>query len=396
MPQDWSNWSGSLRFSPYRVVEPANDDEVACVVRRAAAEGQTVRVVGAGHSSSPLVETSDVLVSLRKLRGVETYDRPSCEATLGAGTTLNAAGKALLTHGMAFTNLGDVDYQTVVGAIATGTHGTGKRLPNLATHLIGGRLVTGTGDIISFAGEDDPELVLASRVSLGATGIITALRLSLVPAYQLRKRVWCAHIEECLAHFDELAETHRHVDFYWYPRSDEAKVRTMDPAEVAPAELPFARQLSDETDWSNEVITNTRELRFEEMEYAVPAEAGRACFQEVRQRIKERWRQHVGWRVLYRTIAADDAYLSMAHGRPTVTISLHQNNTLPFWDFFRDIEPIFRAHGGRPHWGKKHTLQADELRSLYPEWDCFHEARQRIDPAGVFLNGYLRRLLGVA
>ena len=396
MPQDWSNWSGSLRFSPHRIVSPANDDEVAGVVRQAAAEGQTVRVVGAGHSSSPLVETSGVLVSLRKLRGVEAYDRTSCEATLGAGTTLDAAGKALLTYGMAFTNLGDVDYQTVAGAIATGTHGTGKRLPNLATHLIGGRLVTGTGDIISFSEVDDPELVLASRVSLGATGIVTALRLRLVPAYPLRKRAWCAHIEDCLARFDELAETHRHVDFYWYPRSDEAKVRTMDPIQVVPADLPFARLLSEETGWSNEVIANIRELRFEEMEYALPAEAGRVCFREVRRRIKEHWRHLVGWRVLYRTIAADDAYLSPAYDRPTVTISLHQNATLPFQEYFSDIEPIFRAHGGRPHWGKKHTLRAADLRPLYPAWDRFYEVRQRIDSGGVFLNGYLRELLGVA
>ena len=132
------------------------------------------------------------------------------------------------------------------------------------------------------------------------------------------------------------------------------------------------------------------------MEYALPAEAGRVCFQEVRQRIKERWRHLVGWRVLYRTIAADDAYLSLAYNRPTVTISLHQNTTLPFQEYFSDIEPIFRAHGGRPHWGKRHALQAADLRPLYPAWDRFQEARQRIDPAGVFLNAYLRGLLGVA
>jgi FAD/FMN-containing dehydrogenase len=130
------------------------------------------------------------------------------------------------------------------------------------------------------------------------------------------------------------------------------------------------------------------------MEYALPAEQGLACFREVRLRIKERWRQRVGWRILYRTIAADDAYLSLAYGRATTTISLYQKNTQPFWDFFRDIEPIFRAHGGRPHWGKKHSLEADALRPLYPEWDRFLAIRQGVDPAGVFLNPYLRGLLG--
>jgi FAD/FMN-containing dehydrogenase len=395
MPQEWSNWSGSLRFVPGRIVEPATEDALALRIRQAVDAGQTVRVIGAGHSSSRLVETDDDLVSMAKFRDIEAVDQTACEATIGAGVTLNEAGRALAELGMAFGNLGDVDYQTVAGAIATGTHGTGVRLPNLATHLVGGRLVTGTGATVSFAVDEDRDLVRTLRVSLGAIGIITALRLRLTPAYRLRKRVWCAHVEDCLSSFPELAAAHRHVDFYWYPRSDETKIRTMDLIEASPAALPFARLLTEEIGWSHEVIPNARELRFEEMEYAMPAAQGLACFTEVRQRIKEHWRQLVGWRVLYRTVAADDAYLSLAHGRPTVTISLHQNATLPFWEYFSDIEPIFRAHGGRPHWGKKHTLHAAELRPLYPGWDGFLEIRQQTDPAGVFLNPYLRELLGV-
>jgi FAD/FMN-containing dehydrogenase len=170
----------------------------------------------------------------------------------------------------------------------------------------------------------------------------------------------------------------------------------MDPVDVSAAELPFARLLAEEIGWSHEVIPNARELRFEEMEYALPAAQGLACFREVRRRVKDHWRQSVGWRVLYRAVAADDAYLSLAHGRSTVTISLHQNATLPFREYFSDIEPIFRAHGGRPHWGKKHTLRAVALRPLYPGWDRFLEIRQRMDPGGVFLNPYLRELLGVS
>lgn len=395
MPQEWSNWSGSLRFAPGRIVEPATEDALALWIRQAGDAGQTVRVVGAGHSSSRLAETRDFLVSMANFRGTEAVDLTACEATIGAGVTLNEAGKTLAKLGMAFANLGDVDFQTVAGAIATGTHGTGVRLPNLATHLVGGRLLTGTGDTVSFAVDEDSQLVRALRVSLGAIGIVTALGLRLTPAYRLRKRAWCAHVEDCLLSFEELASAHRHVDFYWYPRSDDVKIRTMDPVDVSPAELPFARLLAEEIGWSHEVIPNDRELRFEEMEYALPTAQGLACFREVRKRIKARWRQSVGWRVLYRTVAADDAYLSPAHGRPTVTISLHQNATLPFWEYFSDIEPIFRAHGGRPHWGKKHSLHAAELQPLYPAWDHFLEVRQRMDPTGVFLNPYLRELLGV-
>jgi FAD/FMN-containing dehydrogenase len=394
MTQEWSNWSGSLRFTPGRIVEPVSEEALADVVRQAADAGQTVRVVGAGHSSSPLVETSDVLISLARFRTVEPYDETRCEAIVGAGVTIEDANAELQRLGMAFANLGDVDYQTVAGAIGTGTHGTGVHLPNLATHLVGGRMVTGTGDIVSFAEEDDPSFIRSMRVSLGAAGIFTALRLRLVAAHTLRRSVWCTQIEECLEHVAALAAAHRIVDFYWYPRSDEAKIRIADLLDDAPAELPYARFQSEQTGWIGEVIPKSRELRFEEMEYGLPAESGLACFREVRERIKARWRQIVGWRVLYRTIAADDAHLSIAYDRPTVTISLHQNATLPYEEFFADIEPIFRAYGGRPHWGKKHSLRAEELRPLYPAWDRYLADRERVDPDGVFLNPYLRDLLG--
>jgi FAD/FMN-containing dehydrogenase len=395
MTQEWANWSGSLRFTPGRIVEPASEEALTDVVRQAANAGQTVRVVGAGHSSSPLVETSDVLVSLAKFRTVEPYDEARCEAVVGAGVTIEDANAELLQLGMALANLGDVDYQTVAGAIGTGTHGTGVDLPNLATHLVGGRMVTGTGEIVSFAEEDDPAFIRSMRVSLGASGILTTLRLRLVPAYRLRRSIWCTQIDDCLDHFAELAAAHRIVDFYWYPRSDEAKIRIADLLDDEPADLPYARFLSEQTGWIGEVIPKSRELRFEEMEYGVPAEQGLACFREVRERIKARWRQIVGWRVLYRTIAADDAHLSIAYDRPTVTISLHQNATLPYQEFFADIERIFLAYGGRPHWGKKHSLRADELQPLFPAWDHYLADRQRVDPGGVFLNPYLRDLLGI-
>jgi FAD/FMN-containing dehydrogenase len=394
--REWSNWSGSLRFAPNQTRAPEDEEQLAHLVRRAAQAGASVRVVGSGHSSSSLVATSDILVSLEHLRTIRGRDGEPGEVTIGGGVTLDQAGKALLERGLACANLGDIDSQTVAGAIGTGTHGTGLGLPTIAAHLVGGHLVTGTGDIVGFGIEDDPERVRALRVSLGVLGIVTALRLRLVPAFRLRKRQWCARTDDCVLHFAALATAHRHVDFYWYPRSDEVKIRTMDPADDAPADVPFARLLGEEIGWSNEVIPNTRQLRFEEMEYALPLERGLACFAEVRDRTIARWRHLAGWRVLYRTVAPDDTYLSMASGRPTATISLHQNNTLPFWPFFRDIEPIFRAHEGRPHWGKQHTLRAPELRPLYPMWDRFLDARQHVDPAGVFLTPYLRTLLGVA
>lgn len=395
MGDEWSNWSGSLRFKPGRIETPEDEGQLAELVRWAVAGRRTVRVVGAGHSSSPLVETKGILVSLTHFQGIESHDAVAHEATLRAGMTLHDAGEALLKLGLAMHNTGDVDVQTVAGAIGTGTHGTGRRLKNLSTMLFGVRIVTGTGKLVEYSLEQDPKFLQALRVSLGALGIFTALRLRLLPAFRLHRREWCTHIDDCLAHLDDLITENRNFDFYWYPRSDEAKLRTLNVPGQGPSDLPYARLVEEESGWSAEVLPKHRELKFDEMEYSLPAEASTECFQEVRKRVKERHRKMVGWRLLYRTVAPDDAFLSTAHRRETVTLSLHQNTGLPFWEYFKDIEPIFRAYGGRPHWGKKHTLRADDLRPLYSMWDRFLEIRRLMDPEGVLLNPYLRELLGV-
>lgn len=394
MSTEWSNWSGSLKFTPGRTEFPDSEDALVRLVSEAAAEGKKIRPVAAGHSSTPIMETKDILVSTRNLTDVLDYDTEGCEATIGSGMSLHDAETTFLSEGLAMPNLGDVDVQTVVGAISGATHGTGKRLQNLSSLLIGGRLVTAAGEVKQFSLEDDPEFTRAAQVSLGTLGIFTALRLRLAPAFRLHRQEWCAYTKDCLEHLNELIEGNRNFDFYWYPRSDVVKLRTLNlPGEDM--EIPFARRVIDMIGWSNEVLPKERTLKFDEMEYFIPAQYGPECFQEIRDRIKEKHRKTVGWRVFYRTIAPDDAFLSTAHGRETVSIAILQNNTLPYWDYFKDIEQIFRKYEGRPHWAKKHTLTARELRPLYPRWDDFLKIRKDLDPDGMFLNDYLRELLGV-
>ena len=393
--REWTNWSGSLRFTPREIVSPRDEEELAAVVRQAAEQGGTVRVVGAGHSSSPLVKTGETLVSLEHFRGLVSHDAGSNRAVIRAGMTLEEAGKELFDAGLALHNLGDVNVQTVAGAVSTGTHGSGKRLKNLAAALVGGRLVTGTGEVREVMIEKDPELLLAGRCSLGGIGIFTELCLQLLPAYRLRRREVCTSVDETLAHLEQLAEENRNFDFYWYPRSDEVKIRTLNPEESHEPEIGFGRVVEASSGWSHEIISKRRQLKFEEMEFALPAEAGVSCFLEIRDRVLKRHRKSVAWRVLYRFIAADEAFLSTAHGRYTVAISLHHNAGLPYDEYFGDIEPLFRAHGGRPHWGKKHSLREEALRPLYPRWDDYRRVRGELDPAGVFLNDHLQEILGV-
>jgi FAD/FMN-containing dehydrogenase len=394
--EDWHNWSGGLRFRPAEVFFPADEAEVVAIVRRARQSGRTVRAVGTGHSSSPLFATDDILVSLKRLEGLRSHDLARRQAVVGAGSELRAISQDLDRTGLSLPNYGDVATQTVAGVISTGTHGSGKRLHNLSMMLIGGRLVTGTGEVIEVEGERDPDLIRGARVSLGALGIWTELRLQLAERYELERAEWCTTIRECLPRLDQFGEENRNFDFYWYPRSDEVKLRCLNPPGATPDYSAFARRVENRTGPPHDVIPKHSDIesRFEEMEYALPAEAGRACFEALRLRILERWRRSVGWRLLYRLVAADDSWISPAEGRETVTISLHQNASLPYAAYFDDLEPVFRDHGGRPHWGKRHNLRAAELAPLYPNWGRFNALRARLDPEGVLATPAIRRLLG--
>jgi FAD/FMN-containing dehydrogenase len=386
---EWRNWSGRVAFHPARHARPASEAAIATAVRDAASSGASVRVAGSGHSFTPLVPSSGLLLSLDGWRGVEAVDAAARTATIRAGAKIADLGEELRTHGLALANQGDVDVQALAGALSTGTHGTGRTLGSLSSQIRALRLVTADGSIAVADEAGDRDLLEAGRVSIGALGVISTATLQLVPAYRLHERVWKIGIEECLAGLDGHVAAHRHFEFFWYPHKDYAEMKALDPTEAAPDPLDGVK--GERIDWSDRVFPTQRDLRFNEMEYSVPAASGPGCFAAVRQRMKTK-HPDVIWPVEYRTVAADAGWLSPMHGRDSVAISIHQDAALPCDAFFADVEPIFREHGGRPHWGKLHNLRARELAPLYPMWERFLDVRRRLDPRGVFLNDHLRAL----
>lgn len=395
MGEEWINWSGSLRFKPEVIAKPANEEEVQQLVSGALEAGKNIRIVGAGHSSVPLVKTDRILVSQEKLKGMVNYNKEKSQVKLLPGNSIEEVGNILVKLRMDMHNTGDVDFQCVAGAFGTGTHGSGRKLPNLSAMMIGCRLVDGRGQLREYTIEEDPEMIRALRVSLGALGFFTEVKIQTEPAVKYSRKEYCTHIVSCMEHLDELINENEMFDFYWYPRNDEAKLRTCNPEGAGMQKIDYAELESESVGWLPNILPQKRELKYEEMEYAIPLEAGPDCFKEVRKRIKEKHRQYVGWRVLYRIIAADDAYLSPFYQRESVTIALLQNNELEYKKYFNDMEPIFRNYGGRPHWGKKHSLKAEDLQALYPAWDKFQQIRKEMDPEGIFLNDYLKEILGV-
>jgi FAD-linked oxidoreductase len=410
MPQ-WTNWSGGVTCTPQRIATPASETKLIDLVRQTARTGATLRVTGSGHSFPPLCATDGVLVSLDGLQGLVEVNPAAGEATVWAGTKLHALGDTLWEHGLAQANMGDIDRQALAGAISTGTHGTGRTLGSISTQVAGLRLVTATGDVIDCSPAHEPEIFKAAQLSLGSLGVITQVTLRLLPAYYLHERTWVAPFDECLAQLDEHIHANRHFEFFWVPEYDLCAMKTLNPVELSPAEQDAVPLVNEPTtndqpqgrlaryvraeriDRSYRIFPSERTLKFNETEFAVPAPSGPACLCEIRQLMRTRY-PHVVWPIEYRTLAADDLWLSPAYRRETVTISVHQAAELPYQPFFADVEAIFRNHHGRPHWGKIHTHRAPELAALYPQWAAFQSVRRRLDPAGLFLNDHLRTLLG--
>jgi FAD/FMN-containing dehydrogenase len=378
---------------------PQSEDEVVAIVRRAAVAGQTVRVAGSGHSFTPLCASDDVLVSLDRLQGIEWADRATCRAAIRAGTKIHDIGRPFADVGLSLENQGDVDVQAIAGAVSTGTHGTGPALGSISTQVVGLRIVTANGDVLDCSPESDGEVFRAAQVSLGSLGVITSVRLRLLPLYRLHEQACRERLDACLAALDERIAANRHFEFFWYPVDDIAFTKTLNPTNrpatpvtddaALGAGLASAERERIADSWR--IFPTVRENRFNEMEYSVPADRGVDCFLEVRD-LMRRKHTDITWPLEYRTQAADDILISTAQGRPTVAISIHQGAELEHAGFFADAEAIFRRHQGRPHWAKLHSLSYRELTELYPEWDHFQKVRLRLDPAGRFLNAHLRRL----
>jgi FAD/FMN-containing dehydrogenase len=382
----WENWAGNVTAKPRRIVRPHDEGELVATVKQAGRSGEPVRVAGTGHSFVPIAATDGCLVSLDDDAGFEDFDSASLQATIRAGTKLTDVGAPLLERGMGLCNMGDVDVQSVAGALSTGTHGTGRTLRNLSSSIVGLRLVDARGELVECSAEREPALFEMARVALGVFGVVSAVRLQLLPAYRLRERVWQEDLEPCLATLDEKIEKNRHYEFFWYPGNDRCDQKAINPTDRDPEVGERER-----VDWSHRILPSVREVRFFEMEYSVPAASGLECFREVRAMLREK-HPDVVWPVEYRTLAADDIPLSTAYERETVTISVHSDGRKPYEGVMRDSEAVFRNHAGRPHWGKLHWRTHAELRELYPRFDEFCALRRQRDPDGVFLNPFLRSL----
>jgi L-gulonolactone oxidase len=427
----WRNWAGDQASTPAVVARPAGTRDVRAAIERAVAAGRRVRVAGAGHSFSGAALTDGTLLSLGRMDRLVDADRDSGRVRVQAGITLHELCAQLATHGLALENMGDVDAQTLGGAIATATHGTGATLRNLSSQVEAIELVTAAGDVIEIDATGDGDALAAARVAVGTLGVMTEMTLRCVPAFTLRGTDVPLPLEDVLGALDEHVDGHRHFELFAFPHSDTALTRANDVVDAAPRPRSQARAWVDDVlvanhafhafclagravpraipalnravtraagtsvrvDRSDAIFATPRLVKFTEMEYALPRDAAAPALRAIRAAIDEHGFA-VNFPIELRFVAADDALLSPAHDRETAYLAVHAFRGMEWEPYFRAAEEIFDAHGGRPHWGKRHFQTAATLAPRYAGWERFQAVRARLDPGGVFGNAYTDRVLG--
>jgi FAD-linked oxidoreductase len=429
---EWRNWGGNVSATPAEVQHVGSVAGVVDAVHRAASSGQRVRVAGSGHSFTPLVATDGLLLHVDRLSGVTGIDRERRRVRVLAGTPLHVLNPALQALGLALPNLGDIDRQTISGAIATGTHGTGTRRQGIAAAVSGLTLVLADGSTLECSAQVEPEVFAAAAVGLGALGVVTEVELQCVPAYRLHAKEAVASLTELLTVLQEEADATDHLDLLWFPHTDRVATKRNDVVErgegppplpawrsrleddllanrvfeganrlgaARPALVPAMNRLSarmlgsrEFADDSWKVFCSARDVRFVESEYAVPRHSVEAVLTELRAWFA-RTNAPVPFPVEVRFIAGDDVWLSTAYERDNAYVAVHQYHRMDPRPLFAAFEAIVAEHAGRPHWGKVHTLGAERLRELYPRFDDFRAVRERLDPGHLFTNEHVAHLL---
>ncbi|WEX88360.1 FAD-binding protein [Sinorhizobium garamanticum] len=402
----WRNWVGNQSCIVRHKGAPDSEAALAEMVREATALGLNVRCAGSGHSFTPVVATSGLLLTLSGMQGVVNIDQARKRVSVRAGTTINQLGKVLKSSGLSLINQGDIDSQALAGALTTGTHGTGAKLGNMASQIVGMRLIQPDGSIL-VVDETTPDLLEAARVSVGMLGVISEITLQTMDAYNLHEKLWRCDFDECMEQHDELAAKHRHFGFFWCPvpesrhcyclpdtaavsttskTSDVCEMKVIDITDRPPMEQAFEKIAYSSEIYPIEYIPN-----FHELEYAVPVAHGKDAVQAVRKLMLEKHPTCI-YPIEYRFTAGDSGWISPFYQQDSITLSVSGEPGTDYWEYLKDVDTILRQYGSRPHWGKLHFLGAEDVTALYPRAGDFRALRARVDPEGRFLNDHLRQL----
>ncbi|MGI8727302.1 MAG: D-arabinono-1,4-lactone oxidase [Solirubrobacterales bacterium] len=427
----WRNWAREQSCRPTVIRRPRTREGLVREILAARERDDRLKVAGSGHSFTGAALTGGTMLRIEALDRVLGFDPATGRVKVEAGAVLGDLSRELDRLGVAFANLGDIDHQTLAGSISTATHGTGERFRNVSAQVAGIELITADGATHHLSAEADRESFDAARVGVGALGVIYAVTLETVPAYRISRVDRALPLSEVIGDLDRRVAAHDHFEFYVFPHTGKAvcreSTRTDEPARPPHPAKSFAREVVLENwvgagavalaralpsaipklgelavagvdserklDKSYEVFASDRRIRFTEMEYAVPRERAVEAIERAVE-IAEKASHRVAFPIEVRFVAADDAYLSPSYQRDACYIAVHQDRKLDWPSYFAEVEAVFEALDGRPHWGKRHTLTRAQLAERYPRWEEFQSVRRRLDPDGAFSNDYTDTVLG--
>lgn len=427
----WKNWSELIECQVSNYYEPHTTDEVKTIVANHAKKGRKLRVVGAGHSFTPLVQTNESIVSLDKLQGIVSVNHKASTVRVFAGTRLKHLGPLLNEQGYAMENLGDINEQSIAGAISTGTHGTGHTLGTISTQIAGAIIVLSNGELFEINREKNSEYFDAMRTCLGLLGIMVMVDIRVQQTYQLVARSYKTSLDTCLNDLNSLKNTNRHFEFYYFPFTNTVQIKTANiydqpivkpyrpsyvkdvliennllklisetartvprtaktMSKLAAFGIPTGEKIGD----SYQIFATPRLVKFNEMEYSIPADKMKIALYEIKEAI-ERHRFRVHFPIECRYVKADTIWLSPAYEQESAFIAIHMYKGMEYKAYFQAMEEIFIRHGGRAHWGKMHTMDHMYMKQMYPKIDEFLQVRNQLDEQKMFVNPYLEQLFQI-
>jgi FAD-linked oxidoreductase len=425
------NWAGNIKWTPKEVLLPKSEEEIADIIKKAVSSGKTIRTVGSHHSFTPLLATNSVSLSLDGMQGLISKE-PNNRAVAWSGTKLKRLSEDLAENGLALENMGDINVQSVAGAISTGTHGTGITLGSVGTQVEEITFLNGLGELITLNEENNYHEFKCAQLSLGSLGVITRMKMRCKEAYNLELDIRKEKLSDVLANLDKIVNENRHFEFYSIPNSQWSQTKRSNiVGEKAGHTSKFSAFINDivlenwalqllcsvnkaipsssktisnligsfisnekKVQQSHKVFSTVRNVKFTEMEYNIPYESYQEVVKEMLKLIDKN-NYHISFPQEHRFVQADDIYLSPAHNRNSAYIASHVYKGMDNTRYFKDLEDLFVAHGGRPHWGKMHTRDASFFRKAYPKFDDFLQVRSKHDPNGIFLNDHLKKVFGV-
>lgn len=428
--KQWSNWAGNVTAKFEHFFTPNSLGELQTIVVRASRENKRIRVIGASHSFSPVAQPEDILISLHELRGLVEVNPDTQEATFWAGTYLYEIGPSLKEYHLALENMGDIQEQTIAGAISTGTHGTGIRLGSVSSQVVKWEWIDGLGHVHIHERKDHDDLSDALHVSLGLLGVFVKITIKAIPLYSLQVKTFRSTLSEGLTNWEEAIEKLRHLEWFWFPGTDLIQVKEMEaippipqpkfqktysklskqviennafyliseicrrnPRKTAWASRFSAKSIPSRTEvgYSYEMFASPRQVKFYEMEYAIPVSHFANCVKELETGLSKH-SFHVHFPIECRFVKGETGFLSPNYEQDSAYFAFHMYKGMPYEDYFSWVREVMEKYKGRPHWGKMNNLTYEKARKLYPKWDSFQALREIFDPNGMFLNTYLTRV----